>query len=125
MEGQNLSAVKNSSVMRNFPDPPHGMENYDLPGVFDELGALSETQQTQLDQYKKKMRFEDEDYLRKHPEIDCLISDLLGCILKDQPRDIRTYASNYFKDPKLVQKIEELMKKHQIDMKMSNILKNY
>lgn len=39
--------------------------------------ALSEEQKTKLNKYKIQARKDNEVFLRKHPEVSCLISDFL------------------------------------------------
>ncbi|XP_012154081.1 uncharacterized protein LOC105664346 [Megachile rotundata] len=59
-------------------DPAHGTLNYDL-------GALNEYQKKKLNSRKATERYENEIYLKRHPEIKGFLSILLRHVLQTQP----------------------------------------
>ncbi|XP_068693926.1 RIIa domain-containing protein 1-like [Montipora capricornis] len=77
----------------------NGMEKNDT-------GALTPEQQQKLNEFKISSRFQNEKYLREHPEVSCLLSGFLGSILRERPENVREFASNYFSDPQLASKVE-------------------
>ncbi|CAH1797756.1 unnamed protein product [Owenia fusiformis] len=87
-------------------DPPHGMEPYDLGGPGD-LGALSPEQQEKLNKFKIQTRLENEKYLRKHPEVECLLAGFLGEILTHRPENVREFAAEHFTRNDLSDKVVE------------------
>ncbi|XP_077974237.1 RIIa domain-containing protein 1-like [Styela clava] len=74
--------------------PPFGMEDYDL-------GALSDEQQASLNMYKIKTRMENEEYLRKHPEVGILMTTFLRELLLRRPNNVREFAAVYFTNSEL------------------------
>ncbi len=51
------------------------------------------------------MRLENEKYLRAHPEVKMLMNHFVRHVLEHEPNDIPTFASGYFSDPGLRQKV--------------------
>ncbi|KAL5003984.1 hypothetical protein ScPMuIL_017440 [Solemya velum] len=102
-------------------DPPQGMEPYDLGGHGD-LGALSDEQQKQLNQFKMKTRIENERYLKQHPEVECLVAGFLGEVLTKRPENIREFAADHFTNPDLTDMIEEHLKARQSKIKQFSVL---
>lgn len=45
---------------------------------------------------KIKFRYENELYLRKHPELNDLVSCFLFKVLEEKPDNILAYAGNFF-----------------------------
>uniref|UniRef100_A0A4W5PLS2 RIIa domain-containing protein n=1 Tax=Hucho hucho TaxID=62062 RepID=A0A4W5PLS2_9TELE len=72
----------------------YGLEKLDF-------GALNIEQQQQLRQFKIITRINNEKYLREHPEVEALISDLIRDVFLKRPTDIQEYAADYFTDPNL------------------------
>ncbi|PAA53317.1 hypothetical protein BOX15_Mlig028497g2 [Macrostomum lignano] len=103
-------------------DPPHSMEPYDLGGG-DDLGALSEDQQRQLNEVKIKKRLANEAYLRAHPEIDCLISGFLQEAFIRKPANVREFAAEYFTDSALPDRVEAALDQRRKEMDMNNVLR--
>ncbi|RMX42636.1 hypothetical protein pdam_00010285 [Pocillopora damicornis] len=77
----------------------NGMEQNDV-------GALTPEQQQKLNEFKIKTRFGNEKYLREHPEVSCLLTGFLGSILQKRPENVREFASKYFSDPELPDRVE-------------------
>ncbi|XP_055864480.1 RIIa domain-containing protein 1-like [Biomphalaria glabrata] len=82
------------------------MEKHDLGGVND-LGALSQAQQADLNQFKIKTRIGNEKYLREHPEVEWSIAGFLSDVLMKRPESIREFAAEYFTNPTLPDKVEK------------------
>ncbi|XP_013390259.1 RIIa domain-containing protein 1 [Lingula anatina] len=101
--------------------PPEGMEPYDLGGQGD-LGALSPEQQEKLNRFKIQTRLENEKYLRNHPEVECLLTGFLGDILRKRPNNVREFASSYFTDPDLPDKVVNQLEGRQAQMKQNKVL---
>nr|XP_047140693.1 cyclic GMP-AMP synthase isoform X3 [Hydra vulgaris] len=55
--------------------------------------ALTNEQQKKLDSFKIKTRISNENYLRSHPEIDCLLTNFISEICKQKPNNVREYAA--------------------------------
>merc|ERR1712156_354485 len=91
---------------------PHGMEPFDLKKDGD-LGALSEEQQTKLNQFKMKTRLENEKYLRSHPEVECLVAGFLRNVLIQRPDNVREFAAAHFTDPALPSETEKQLEERQ------------
>lgn len=69
----------------------------DRPAVEpNDVTALSEEQQTLLFQLKKKKRFENEHYLRDHPEVKLLVQAFLRKVLLERPINIEEFAGDFF-----------------------------
>ncbi|XP_067878622.1 RIIa domain-containing protein 1-like [Heterodontus francisci] len=83
--------------------PPYGMEGYDL-------GALNEEQQDRLWRFKINTRIANEYYLRNHPEVELLLREFLRSVLLKRPKNIREFASEYYTDAKLPEKIQRKLK---------------
>ena len=52
-------------------EAPEGMDKYDY-------FALNEQQQQKLNEHKIATRIANEQYLRKHPELDCLLKKIIN-----------------------------------------------
>merc|ERR1712087_102315 len=102
---------------------PEGMEAYDLGGKND-LGALSEKQQEELNKFKIKTRLENEKYLRAHPEVECIVAGFLGETLQKRPDDIREFAAEYFTNAELPGVVQKQMEERQHQIKQNKILQN-
>eukprot|EP00045_Choanoeca_perplexa_P019762 m.3417 g.3417 ORF g.3417 m.3417 type:complete len:79 (-) comp5279_c0_seq1:95-331(-) len=59
-------------------------------------GILSEDQQAKLHTHKRKLRFENEQYLRKHPELKQMIGMFTKEVLSERPANIPDFASRFF-----------------------------
>lgn len=70
--------------------------------------ALTKDQQERLNQHKIVTRLENEHYLRAHPEVPVMMSAFLREVLLRRPQKIREFASEYFTDPKLSDKVKAL-----------------
>ena len=46
--------------------------------------------------FQKRTRFENEKYLRSHPELGVLIQDFIGHVLEKRPDDIEAAAVDFF-----------------------------
>ncbi|XP_065672952.1 RIIa domain-containing protein 1-like isoform X4 [Hydra vulgaris] len=73
--------------------------------------ALTNEQQIKLDSFKIKTRISNENYLRSHPEIDCLLTNFISEICKQKPNNVREYAAEYFSDPNLPLKINAFLQR--------------
>ncbi|KAH8878458.1 RIIa domain-containing protein 1 [Schistosoma japonicum] len=95
-------------------DPPAGMEPYDLARDGD-LGALSNAQQAATNKLKTQTRINNEQYLRRHPEVKYMITAFLS------------YFLDFFTSPNLVSNIEaikdEYMKQYHDDQVMRSLAK--
>ncbi|ELU05402.1 hypothetical protein CAPTEDRAFT_225240 [Capitella teleta] len=80
-------------------DGPEGMEHYDG-------GALSEEQKQKLSEFKRKTRQNNEQYMRQHPEVACLLTGFLGEVLVKRPDNIRDFAADFFTDGNLPEKLQ-------------------
>merc|ERR1711893_120597 len=100
---------------------PHGMEPYDVAGNGD-LGALSKEQQEKLNKFKVKTRTENEKFMRKHPEVECLISGFLRQLLINQPDNIREFAAEHFTNPNLPAELERQLEDRQRLLRQNKVL---
>ena len=73
--------------------------------------GLTPAQVRLLNEKKVQYRVNNETYLRKHPELQNMISVFLFKVLEEKPRDILQYAGKYFDQPDL-EKIIEIESKH-------------
>jgi hypothetical protein len=112
-----------SQVPANQPehDPPHSAEKYDLGG-FDDLGALSTDQQQKLNAFKVKTRIDNEQYLREHPELECLLTNFLREVVRQRPDNVRDFAADFFTNPELPKTVEKLLAERQQQMKLNQII---
>lgn len=67
---------------------------------------LTKAQNSLLDEKKVKYRVNNEEYLRKHPELQNMISVFLFKVLEEKPKDILNYAGKYFDQPDLAKIID-------------------
>ena len=58
--------------------------------------GLVPKQREELDILKAQFRRANEIYLRAHPEIDSIISVFMCKLLEDKPKDVLTYAGDFF-----------------------------
>ncbi|XP_072346754.1 RIIa domain-containing protein 1-like [Scyliorhinus torazame] len=93
---------------RPLVPPPYGMEGYDL-------GALNQEQQNRLWNFKINSRIANEYYLRDHPEVEWLLSDFLRSVLLKRPEDIREFASEYYTDANLPDRIQNMRKESPVE----------
>ncbi len=63
--------------------------------------GLTLAQTRLLDEKKVQYRVNNETYLRKHPELQNMISVFLFKVLEEKPKDILNYAGKYFDQPDL------------------------
>lgn len=63
--------------------------------------GLAPAQVRLLDNKKVQYRVNNELYLRKHPELQNMISVFLFKVLEEKPKDILAYAGKYFDQPDL------------------------
>jgi len=112
--GKSVETVKNSSLQEN-----QQLEEDRLKSMYvkftnphDIVGekGLVKVHQEQVELEKIKLRKENELYLRKHPEINDLMTVFLFKVLYDQPEDVVSYAGKYFDDEKLEDKTQTLKK---------------
>lgn len=50
----------------------------------------------ELDENLDKIRIENEKYLRRHPELNKMISEFMVALLKDKPNEVLPYAVVFF-----------------------------
>mmetsp|Transcript_30415 Transcript_30415/g.47650 ORF Transcript_30415/g.47650 Transcript_30415/m.47650 type:complete len:88 (-) Transcript_30415:218-481(-) len=67
----------------------------------DGLTGLSEKDQQQLDIDKRKIRLENEKYMRSHPELALITTVVLSEVLKEAPEDPVTFVAQYMTEPDL------------------------
>merc|ERR1711976_263598 len=103
-------------------DAPEGMEPYDLSGPGD-LGALSPEQQDKLNQFKMKTRQGNEQYMRRHPEVACLLTGFLGEVLVKRPENIRDFAAEYFTDSSLPDKLQQQLEDRKQQLRENKVLR--
>lgn len=65
---------------------------HDIAGI----RGFTVQQMEELEKKKIKYRVENELYLRKHPELNNMISVFLFKVLEEKPEDILTYAGAFF-----------------------------
>ncbi|XP_066916929.1 RIIa domain-containing protein 1-like [Clytia hemisphaerica] len=82
-----------------------------------DIGALTDDQQSKLNTFKIKTRMGNEKYLREHPEIDCLISSFVSEVCIQRPNNVREFAADYFTDPDLKLKVQALVQKKESSLK--------
>ncbi|XP_048381640.1 RIIa domain-containing protein 1-like [Stegostoma tigrinum] len=82
--------------------PPYGTEAYDL-------GALNSEQQQRLYHFKINTRLANEYYLRNHPEVGMLLREFMRSVLLERPDNIREFASTYYTDASLPEKIQRMV----------------
>lgn len=66
--------------------------NHDLIGIKD----LLKIQKNKINRIKFYTRIDNEKYLREHPEIEFIIQQFLVKLLEDQPKNVVSYAGNFF-----------------------------
>ena len=72
-------------------------------------GLLSQEHEAALAAAKRKLREENEEYIRQHPELRGAIRLLMAKLLDDTPEDLQQYVCEFFTDPDLERKVEEFM----------------
>jgi DNA-binding Xre family transcriptional regulator len=86
---------------------PEELANYQLRNMYDEekhnnshdiAGVKGITQQQMIELEKKKVRYrvDNELYLRRHPELQNMVSVFLFKVLEEKPGDILSYAGKFF-----------------------------
>ncbi|KAM4013847.1 RIIa domain-containing protein 1 [Anomaloglossus baeobatrachus] len=70
-------------------------------------GALNCEQRQRLRDWKIQTRIVNEEYLRSRPDVKLLLSGFIREVLLKRPENIREFASDYFTDPALREKIQE------------------
>ena len=89
----------------------YNREKYYNPHNVVGVQGLAKAQTTLLDKKKVQYRVNNEAYLRKHPELENMISVFLFKVLEEKPKDILAYAGKYFDQPDL-KSIIEIESKH-------------
>lgn len=89
----------------------YNKEKYYNPHNVVGVEGLAKAQVGLLDSKKVRYRVNNEIYLRKHPQLQNMISVFLFKVLEEKPKDILAYAGKYFDQPDL-QKIIEIESKH-------------
>lgn len=84
----------------------YNQDNYYNPHNVVGVDGLAKAQTRLLDKKKVQYRVNNETYLRKHPELQNMISVFLFKVLEEKPKDILAYAGNYFDQPDLQKLIE-------------------
>jgi hypothetical protein len=54
---------------------------------------------------QRKIRLENEDYLRRHPEISMITSVIISEVLKEAPADPISFVADYMTQPNLKAKV--------------------
>ena len=72
-------------------------------------GLLSQEHEAALAAAKQKLREENEEYIRQHPELRGAIRLLMAKLLDDTPDDLQQYVCEFFTDPDLERKVEVCM----------------
>ena len=86
------------------PHAPRGSSGATMPD-----GLLSQEHEAALAAAKQKLREENEEYIRQHPELRGAIRLLMAKLLDDTPEDLQQYVCEFFTDPDLERKVEEFM----------------
>ncbi|XP_067832205.1 RIIa domain-containing protein 1-like [Heptranchias perlo] len=86
--------------------PPYGMGTYDPR-------ALNSQQQNRLWEFKINTRIANEYYLRNHPEVDVLLGEFMRSVLQKRPKNIREFASEYYTNAKLPERILRILQERQ------------
>lgn len=79
----------------------YNQDNYHNPQNVIGVDGLAKAQVRLLDKKKVQYRVNNEIYLRKHPELQNMISVFLFKVLEEKPKDILAYAGKYFDQPDL------------------------
>jgi len=101
-----MKSIKEMQARKPVELQPHGMNKYDL-------GALSDDQQVKLTTFKIRQRLQNEEYIRKHPEMQFLIHGFMRELLLKKPEDVRQFAADHFLHPELPMKIKEQVARQQ------------
>ncbi|KAL3315732.1 RIIa domain-containing protein 1 [Cichlidogyrus casuarinus] len=114
-----------NKAFANYPSdkPPHGMEDYDIPNLPSNLGALNQQQQYYLNELKTEKRIEANQYLLNHPEVNCLLISFMRNILKDKPNDVREYSAQFFNNEDLPKHVEEVSREIGANKGTNSVLK--
>jgi len=80
-------------------------------------------QQEKLNKFKIKTRLENEHYLRKHPEVECILTGFLGEVLTNRPDNIRDFAADFFTDKELPNKLTKMLEDRQQTIRQNRVLK--
>ncbi|XP_037532570.1 RIIa domain-containing protein 1 [Nematolebias whitei] len=64
--------------------------------LVDGKGVLSAEQQEKLRQLKMKIRTNNENYLRTHPEVKEMLDEFLRKLLLQKPADVFQFAADHF-----------------------------
>ncbi|ESP04803.1 hypothetical protein LOTGIDRAFT_109278 [Lottia gigantea] len=87
-----------------------------------DLGALSQEQQSKLNKFKIQTRVENEKYLREHPEVESLMGGFLSDVLTKRPDNIQEFAAKYFIQPDVNSVVEKSLEDRQNNMKQNSLL---
>ena len=80
--------------------------NHDLIGIKD----LLKIQKNKINRIKFYTRIDNEKYLREHPEIEFIIQQFLVKLLEDQPKNVISYAGNFFHGTNVREGYEKFLK---------------
>mmetsp|Transcript_23076 Transcript_23076/g.56886 ORF Transcript_23076/g.56886 Transcript_23076/m.56886 type:complete len:100 (+) Transcript_23076:15-314(+) len=70
-----------------------------------EISHFNEEDQKQLDQDKRKIRLDNERYLRQHPEIAMITSVVTSEVLKAAPSDPVAFVAEFMTAPNLKERV--------------------
>ena len=93
--------------MANLYDKNKYYNPHNVTGV----KGLAKAQNELLNKKKVQYRFRNEEYLRKHPELQNMVSVFLFKVLEEKPKDILSFAGKYF-DQSDLKSIIEIESKH-------------
>mmetsp|Transcript_37356 Transcript_37356/g.87539 ORF Transcript_37356/g.87539 Transcript_37356/m.87539 type:complete len:89 (+) Transcript_37356:56-322(+) len=68
-------------------------------------GGFNREDQEQLDKDKRKIRLDNEVYLRQHPEIGMITAVVMSEVLRDAPADPVAYVADFMTRPELKKRI--------------------
>lgn len=78
--------------INNMYDYGKHVNPHDIAGV----KGITRQQMIELEKKKVKYRVDNEVYLRKHPELQNMVSVFLFKVLEEKPADILSYAGKFF-----------------------------
>mmetsp|Transcript_885 Transcript_885/g.1859 ORF Transcript_885/g.1859 Transcript_885/m.1859 type:complete len:97 (-) Transcript_885:233-523(-) len=64
-----------------------------------DMESLIAEQQARLNKTKVDLRVSNEEYLGKHPELQCMISLFMKALLEEKPDDCMSFACRWFIEP--------------------------
>ncbi|KAM3135010.1 hypothetical protein pb186bvf_012834 [Paramecium bursaria] len=93
--------------LNNMYDKEKFVNPHDIAGQ----NGLVMAQQVELEKKKVQFRVSNEEYLRKHPELEVMLSVFLFKVLEEKPQDLLAYAGKFF-DEKNLEEIIQIQKRH-------------